>query len=323
MVTLRKLVSFLYSMKAGLFLLATIGIISAIGSYFVPKTYYRSNIFELLVLLFLNMTFCTVNQLNIYFRSAKNIAPKALHIRRIGILLIHAGMVIILIGGTMNSIGGKSVTVRITEGETVEIADIVPNAHPFALRVNKFTIEFNEDASPSQYISDVSVIEEEKSSQEYNISVNHPLVYEGVKVYQSSFGYLIDIEGKNGTEWSEQELLGERQFFKIPNTDKAVLVYKYVPDFDQAWGMKTKSYQPNNPRIIYATYINGSRLEIGYATLGDTIELEDHVTVTFHGVKPFTGLVIKKDPGLALARAGGIMLMVGACLVLINNKRKA
>lgn len=310
-------------MKAGIYLLVTIGIMSAIGSSFLPQTFYRSFSFQLLlVLLLLNMTLCTIKQLVKYFKGLKHKENKTLFLRRTGVLLLHVGMVLILIGGTVNSFDGQSESVGIVEGETIDITSIVPKAEPFELRLDQFRIEFNEDESPSQYISDVSLIEAGEVIEEYSISVNHPLNYGGVKAYQSSFGNLIDLQGESDTGWFEQKVLQEGETLQIKDTDKAVMAYKYLPNFDPNYGMKTKSLKPVNPKIVYSIYEKGSLLNVGYASFGETIEIEPNTYVTFNGVKPYTGLIIKRDPGLPLAAVGAILLMVGACLALVLKPKK-
>ena len=112
-------------------------------------------------------------------------------------------------------------------------------------------------------------------------------------------------------------MLQEESIINVQGTDKAVLVYRYIPDFDPARGMQTKSYRPDNPVIIYSIYEKGSLVNVGYAAFGETVEVAENAFVTFHGVKPYTGLIIKRDPGLGVAAVGGIMLMLGACLALM------
>ncbi len=320
---MNKIYSYLSSMRVGIFLLVAIGVTSAIGSSLIPASFYRSFTFQLLlVLLLINMTLCTTNQLRKYFKRSKIKDDRTRFFRRIGILMLHIGMVLILIGGVVNSFDGQSESVSIIEGETLDISSIVPKAHSFKLRVDEFRIEFNEDESPSQYISNVSLIEQGKVISEYSINVNNPLNYGGVKIYQSSFGHLIDLQGESDTGWFEQRILEQGDILPIKDTDKALMAYKYVPNYDPDYGMNSKSLKPDNPRIIYSIYQNGSLLDVGFASFGESLEIEPNTYVTFNGVKPYTGLIIKRDPGLPLAAAGGLMLMVGACLGLILKAKR-
>jgi cytochrome c biogenesis protein len=193
---------------------------------------------------------------------------------------------------------------------------------PFAMKLKQFEIEFNEDATPAQYISHVSLTEAGRIVQQYSISVNHPLSYGGIKAYQSSFGYLVDLEGESNNGWKEQRVLGENGIFEIEGTDKALKIFKYIPNFEEEYGMETKNLRPDNPRIVFSTYEKGKLLSVGTAAFGEKVELEPGVLVTFKGIRPYTVLNVKRDPGLPLASAGGLMLMTGTCLALFLRPKK-
>lgn len=55
------------------------------------------------------------------------------------------------------------------------------------LKVESFDIEYNGDGSVSQFFTNISLNNDEgKTLTEKTISVNHPLRYEGVTIYQVS-----------------------------------------------------------------------------------------------------------------------------------------
>lgn len=319
-----KICSFLASMKAGLIILISIGVVSAIGSSFIPENFYHSYLFKLLlILLLINMTLCTITQLIRYIRNKTKVKDnKPYAIRKIGILLLHAGIVLILIGGTINAFDGQSLPIKIVQGETLDIDKVIPKAKPFSLRLNKFYIEFNADGSPSQYYSDVSMIEGGSAVQNYSISVNNPLNYGGVKAYQSSFGYLVDVQGESDKGWNEKKSLAEGDAIEVQGTDKAVMIYKYIPNYDPQYGMNTKTLRPDNPRVIYSIYQKGAFVDVGLVAFGEKAEIEPGVSVFFDGVKPYTVLTAKRDPGLWLVGPGGLMLMIGVCLALFRKANK-
>jgi cytochrome c biogenesis protein len=93
-------------------------------------------------------------------------------------------------------------------------------------------------------------------------------------------------------------------------------VYKYIPNFDPNYGMDSKTLRPDNPQVIFSVYENGALLGVGAASFGEQVELDKGINFSFQGVKPFTVLKVKSDPGLPVAGAGGLMLMVGVCLAL-------
>lgn len=315
---------FLSSMKTGLILLAMIGIMSAIGTGLLPDNFYHSFWFKfLLLLLLLNMSTCTINQLARYLTNRlKQNGSKRSSFRPIGLLLLHAGVVLVLIGGTINSFNGQSESLKIVQGDEIDISTVIRKANPFSIKLDEFKIEFNADGSPSQYYSNVSIAEGGSASKPYSISVNNPLEYRGVKAYQSSFGYLVDVRGRSNSGWMENKILEEGGILEITDTDKALMIYKYIPDFDPQFGMASKSLKPDNPRIVYSVYQKGSLLNVGAASFGEEIEIEPDTYVKFSGTKPYTVLTIKRDPGLSLVALGGLMLMLGVCLALVLKVKK-
>lgn len=322
MTIIKSAYRFLSSMKTGLTLLVLIGFISAIGSYFSP-VFFQSILFKsFLILLLFNMALCTINQISRFVKSfskGKNNKPDP--IRQIGILTLHAGIVLILIGGVINSLYGEKTQIIIPEGEKVSISDFVHNVEPFSIKLNEFRIEFNEDGSPSQYYSEVSLTENGKAAERKNISVNYPLECNDVKAYQQSYGYLIAIDGKSDSGWDEHFVLRQGESLKIPGSDKTVKIMKYIPHFDPHYGMSSKTLRPDNPKIVYSVYKNEEVLEVGAASLEQQVEIEPGVSLAFN-IKPFTVLKVKKDPGLPIAAAGGLMLMLGTCLALFRKQYK-
>lgn len=315
----------LSSMRTGLLILAAIGLMSAIGSGLSPDSFYQTIIFKLfLLLLLINMTLCSITQLTKYLKSqSREKSEKRQSYRKIGILLLHFGVVLILIAGTVNSIYGQYVQIKITEGSVFNISDVINNVKPFQIQLDRFKIDFNEDGSPSQYYSEVSLMEGNNLIKQYGISVNNPLVYEGIKAYQSSYGYLVEIHGESDSGWEEQTALAEGSAFKIKGTDKDVMIYRYIPDYDPQYGMNSKTLRPSNPRVIYSIYEQGNLLDVGIAEFGERAEIEPGISVKFKGIKPYTVLNLKRDPGLFLVWPGGLMLAGGACLAyLLKNKKR-
>jgi cytochrome c biogenesis protein len=315
----KRIYRFLSSMKTGLVLLGLIGVMSAIGSGVMPDIFFQTPLFKLpLLLLFLNMALCTANQVAGYLnRRLTGRGKNRTWFRQVGILLLHAGVVLILVGGAVNSTQGQTDRISIVEGDIVDVAGLLRTAEPFSLKLDKFAIEFNPDGSPSQYRSYVTVLAGDKEAKAYNISVNHPLKYGGVKAYQESFGYLVNVEVADGTGEKQEKTLPEGEFLALSGTERTVRVYRYIPNFDPEYGMNTRTLRPDNPRIIYSVSEPGKLLGVGAAAFGERVEIDDNIYVKFNGVQPYTVLKLKSDPGLPLAGAGGLMLMTGVCLALI------
>jgi cytochrome c biogenesis protein len=86
-------------------------------------------------------------------------------------------------GNTMIPEGGTSQTAIIPQASGVLVQDL-----PFDITLKKFTIDFYSTGMPKLFASDV-VIRDHETGKRFaaTIEVNHPLIYKGVAMYQSSF----------------------------------------------------------------------------------------------------------------------------------------
>jgi len=310
--------SFISSMKTGLFLLLLIGAASAVGSSLLPNTFYQLAGFKLLLLLLLvNMTLCTFNRVKRSYRVLTKRFGSRVWFRQLGILALHLGIVLVLVGGLVYATSGQSTRIHMAAGEQVDISQVLDIKNPFTLQLEEFRIEFNEDGSPSQYISKVTVLENGQTVDQKEISVNYPLNYHGVKFYQTSFGYMVEAAYPAEIGKEKSELFFEGQWLEPAGTDRRVKVYKYIPNFNPAYGMRTVGMRPDNPHIIISVYENEELLGIGAAKLNEPTEIDENVYITFTGVEPYTILEVKSDPGLPLVVSGGIALMLGVCMAIL------
>ncbi|NLO22526.1 MAG: cytochrome c biogenesis protein ResB [Syntrophomonadaceae bacterium] len=310
------------SMKTGVLLLALLALFSAVGSTALPDRFNHLILFNILIiLLFLNLGICTFNRYRHIWKFLSAHIGLIKRLRQWGLLILHSGLILILIGGMINNWTGQSGTIKLAEGEGALIAEDKTGTQ-VNLQLEAFEIELYENNMPSQYLSRVSIFKGEELEQHSTISVNNPLRYEGIKVYQQSYGSMVEVS----TEGQGQVIISsavEGQILEIPHSNWRVKVFKYVPDFDPAYGMESKSLQPNNPRIIYSIYQDKVLAGVGAAPFGEKITIEPGYYVEFEAIKPYTVLKVKEDPGLPYTGAGGILFMLGVVLAELNIFSKA
>lgn len=319
MESLKKAYRFLSSMKTGLVLLVLVGLVSALGSAFIPDMFYNTFLFKLLlIILIVNMVFCTANKSYLFIsRLLKNRITKRRFPREIGSLLLHAGIVFILIGLMVNTFYGQTGQIAIKTGDTVDISHIMKVDKPFSIHLADFKVDFNEDGSPAQYNSYVNVLEDGEIKDKAVISVNYPLNNNGVKFYQQSYGYLVQSRYNDDQGNEVQELIEEGNFLELAGTTRTIKVFRYIPNFDSSLGMNTKTMRPDNPRVVFSVYEDEDLLGVGAAEFGEKVKVDENVYVEFPGVEPFTLLKTKLDPGLPVAFLGGGMFIIGVCLTLL------
>lgn len=323
---IKRIYDFLSAMNTGLGLLVILGASAALGSTFLPDGFYNSSFFKLLLLiLLLNMTLCTLNRLLRLRWSANNTGRRRPQLKTMAVVLLHGGIILVLVGGSINACTGSTGQVRMMPGDTVDVSSIIEVKHPFVMRLDDFRIEFNDDGSPSQYYSSVSILEQEAVQEQQVISVNYPMKYRSIKAYQQSFGHLARLEWVDGNGGRQSKLLEEGEILHLPGTGRTVKFFRYIPDFDPGLGMNTRTMRPDNPRIIFSVYENEELLGVGAARPEETITVDEGSDLTFAGVEPFTVLQVKSDPGLPVAAGGGILFMMGVSMsvLLTPAKRKS
>lgn len=314
----QQIYSFISSMKTGLVILLLIGLASAAGSTILPETFFKTTVFELLLLmLLLNMLLCTLRRFSQTYRMLSKRVGSKVWFRQAGILLLHLGIVLILVGGILYTTVGQEERIHILNGETADISEALDVKHPFSIQLHEFRIDFNDDGSPSQYVSEVAIMEKGQAIKDVSISVNNPLSYRGVKAYQTSFGYLINAQYTDQSGKQKSDRVIEGDIIEPGGTNKVVKVYRYIPNFDPQYGMTSVTMRPDNPHVVYSVYEDDMLLGVGAAPLNEQVTLEENVQLLFTSVEPYTILTVKSDPGLPLVLAGGITLMLGVCLALL------
>jgi len=308
-------------MKTGLVLLILIGVSSALGSIIAPTTFYNLRGFQLLLfLLLLNMTLCVVRTLTGYIKQYNNRGAKQQYYpRKLGILLIHLGIIGILLGATLNVYYGQSTQIAILKGNQLDTADVITSKAPFMLQLDDFRVEFNPDGSPAQYYSDMTVLENGSIKEKGSISVNHPLQYKNIKFYQQDYGYVVKGKYTNDKGKEIKAQLAEGSILEIPGTKRVMKVLQYAPDFDPNRGLNQTTGSADNPRIIFSVSENNQLLEIGAARFNEKIDIDNNTAMYFIGVEPYTVLKVKSDPGLPLTFTGGLMFIWGLALTLLSK----
>jgi cytochrome c biogenesis protein len=112
-------------------------------------------------------------------------------ISEMAVYIVHASLLLIFFGWIIDGVYGWRGTLMLNEGQTtnvVEQRDGTPRVLPFAIRCDAAGQENYNDGTPKKWWSKLTVVQEGKDLQKKEIVVNDPLIYNGVRFYQSSFG---------------------------------------------------------------------------------------------------------------------------------------
>ncbi|HEY9596056.1 MAG TPA: cytochrome c biogenesis protein, partial [Cyanophyceae cyanobacterium] len=241
-------------------------------------------------------------------------------IGRIGPIIVHASMLIILAGSIWGSLTGFLAQEMVPSGGTFQIRNIV-DAGPLAaaqvpkdwsVRVNRFWIDYTPQGGIDQFYSDLSVLDNQgKERDKQTIYVNKPLRYRGVTLYQTDWGIA-----------AIQVQLNNSPIFQLPMAQldtggKGRIWGTWIPtkpDLSQGVSLLARDLQ--GTLLVYdATGKLASTVRPGMSTEvnGVTLKIKD--------VIGSTGLQIKADPGIPIVYTGFGLLMLGVVMSYVSHSQ--
>ncbi|MGB3239880.1 MAG: cytochrome c biogenesis protein [Geitlerinemataceae cyanobacterium] len=239
---------------------------------------------------------------------------------RIGPIVVHASMLLILAGAIVGSMTGIVAQHMIPSGATVQINNIVEAGafsslkifEDWSLKVNRFWIEYTPSGSIDQFYSDLSILDKEgQEVDRQTIYVNKPLRYKGTVLYQ--------------TDWSiagVQVKVNNSPIFRLPMVSldtqgKGRLWGTWVPSKpDMSEGITLLARDLQGTLLVYdregvltASVRSGGKTEVN----GVTLKVLDLIGAT--------GLQVKVDPGIPLVYAGFGLLMISALMSYVSHSQ--
>ena len=238
---------------------------------------------------------------------------------RIGPIVVHASMILILLGAIWGAMTGFFAQELVPSGETFQIRNIF-DAGPWAaaqipkdwsVRVNRFWIDYTPEGKIDQFYSDLSVLNQAGSEVDRKtIHVNEPLRYRGVTLYQADWGIA-----------AVQIKLNNSPVLQLP-------MQPLENDGPRFWG----TWLPTKPDMsegvtLLASDLQGSVLIydnagqlIATARKGMAAEVNG-VRLTLVDVVGSTGLQIKADPGIPMVYGGFGLLMLGVIMSYVSHSQ--
>ncbi|MEM6613668.1 MAG: cytochrome c biogenesis protein [Cyanobacteria bacterium P01_C01_bin.72] len=239
---------------------------------------------------------------------------------RIGPIIVHIGMLIVLAGGMWGIFTGFFAQESIASGETFAIQNIIElgplgkNQLPtdWSVKVNRFWIDYTDNGDIDQFYSDLSVIGDDgEEIKRETIHVNKPLRYDGVTFYQ--------------TNWSiaaAKIQLNNSPIFRLPVAKLDTLGAGNIwgtwiptkPDMSTGVSMLIKDLQ--GTALIYDQQGDlTSAIRIGQSVDIDGINLK------LLDIIGSTGLQIKADPGVPIVYTGFGLLMLGVVMSYFSHSQ--
>ncbi len=256
-------------------------------------------------------------------------------IGRYGSDFTHISLFVILAGAIIGSVYGYKSFKVITVGSTINME----KRAGFNLRLDKFWIDYYDTGQIRQYNSILTVVEDGKDIVEKQIWVNEPLLYKGIRFYQSSWGTSwnkvdaaeIGFKRKDDEESSTIVRVKWNTKVDIPDSPYAVKVIGYAADFafdDARKAVFSKSMEADNPAVMVELYKDGEHISspwlfLKYPGLFSSIPDSDD-SLIFEGYRGvlFSGISVNKDPGTNVVWVGSCIMGIGFILAFfIFHKR--
>ncbi|CBN56526.1 MULTISPECIES: cytochrome c biogenesis protein [Kamptonema] len=254
------------------------------------------------------------------FREGDTLYARKGIVGKIGPIIVHASMLIILAGaiwGTMTGFLGQEL---VASGDIFQIKNIT-DAGPWAeaqipkdwgLRVNRFWIDYTPDGNIDQFYSDLSVLDEEgKEVDKQTIYVNKPLRYRGVTIYQADWG----IAGVR-VRINKSPVL-QLPMAQLDTQGKGRIWGTWIPTKpDLSAGVSLLAKDLQGTLLIYGS--DGKLLTTVRAGMATEV---NGVMLTIDEVIGSTGLQIKADPGIPLVYTGFGLLMLSVMMSYVSHSQ--
>ena len=252
-------------------------------------------------------------------------------LRQAGTFLLHASVLIILSGVALGALGFDA-TLEIPERATTDrvyLKDGMAKPLDFQIRCDAFDVDYYANGMPKEFTTHLSFMRGNRIIRQALLRVNHPVVFEGMHIYQASYrtdgsALIKVVEGKR-LIWVRAE---QGQIIPL-NTALRARVMRVEQDL--------MHLGPAVQLAVEAT--NGAHT---VWILRDIERMREHMPGILERIPAFnpspvppytfalasvetrfsTGLAVNSDPGAPVAAMGGILLMTGTLLIFLTPAQR-
>jgi cytochrome c biogenesis protein len=235
---------------------------------------------------------------------------------RIGPLLVHAGMVLLMVGAAWGALAGQRLEQFLAPGRSLELTDSRGQTH-LTVELEQFAIQRDPAGRPEQFSSDLRIQPptpaggETPPAERAQISVNHPLRTRGITLYQADWALAaVDLQ------------LGRSPVLPLP-------LQPFPQLGEQVWGLVLPTRPDGSEPVLLSLSSEQGPAEVYdpdgnvLARLvpgGEPVEVRG-IPIRLVGVLPASGILLKRDPGVPLVYAGFAVALLGGGLSLIATRQ--
>jgi cytochrome c biogenesis protein len=234
---------------------------------------------------------------------------------RVGPLLVHAGLVVLLLGAAWGALGGQRQEQFLAPGRSLELLDSRGHSQ-LTLALDGFAVQRDPAGRPEQFSSQLRLLEGDGSEgsgllKAAAISVNHPLRFRGITLYQADWALAaIDVQ------------LGRSPVLQLP-------LQTFPQLGDQVWGLVLPTRPDGTEPVLLSLSSEQGPVDvygadgqlISQLPVGGEAREVKGLPLRVAGVLPASGILLKRDPGVPLVYAGFAIALVGGGLSLIATRQ--
>jgi cytochrome c biogenesis protein len=235
---------------------------------------------------------------------------------RVGPLLVHAGLVVLMVGAAWGALAGQRLERFLAPGNELELLNRRGETQ-ITVTLEDFGIERDPAGRPEQFRSQLRLqpgdpaAAQPLSATNREISVNHPLRFQGMTVYQADWALA-----------AIQVQLGKSPILELP-------LQSFPQLGDQVWGIVLPTRPDgSNPVLVSlsseqgpVTVYSAEAEVLGTLVPGGGPAEIAGIPLRIAGVVPASGLLLKRDPGVPLVYAGFAIALAGGALSLIATRQ--
>lgn len=252
-------------------------------------------------------------------------------ISEMAVYIVHASLLLIFFGGIVDALYGWRGFLMLSPGKAsnqIELKTGATHTLPFSIRCDGAGEETYTDGTPKKYWSKLAIVDDGRDKQRKEIVVNDPLVYQGVRFYQASYGRTGKIDqlilnatpapGINGTA---QEIKLSLYDTVALDADTKVQLVEFIPDYVVQDGhVYARSNDVVNPAVHLVVTSAKTNQSVNF-WLPEIPGVAENSSSPYNfdpkdlktGV--YTGLEVSHEPGQWAVWAGVVLMAVGLTFV--------
>ncbi|QPN70826.1 cytochrome c biogenesis protein ResB [Synechococcus sp. CBW1108] len=247
-------------------------------------------------------------------RQGDRLAARKGLLGKVGPLLVHAGMVVLMLGAAWGAVAGQRAEQYLAPGRSLELMDS-RGSSKLTLALDNFSIQRDPAGRPEQFTSQLRILEGDGSGgsllKQAQISVNHPLRFQGVTLYQADWALAaISLQ------------LGRSPLLQLP-------LQSFPQLGEQVWGLVLPTRPDGSEPVLLSLGSEQGPVEVYGADGsplgqispgGEALEVKG-LPIRVASVLPASGILLKRDPGVPLVYAGFAIALAGGGLSLVATRQ--